>query len=147
MREDEANQRSGFQFELFKLNLIANGVLISFALNNAHDWSRVLLACPFISFILFALWFHHALAIRLDPVEIPEVPSARGTSFAQKTRRWSFFVAIVSNFVCVPLIAIMIYQIKSYSWLSVVAVGFLVLIIIMFSFWFYLEYYKKLKRE
>jgi hypothetical protein len=64
LRPDEANQRSAFQFDLFKLNLIANAVLIAFALNKPNEWSRALLACPFISFILFSLWFHHALAIR-----------------------------------------------------------------------------------
>lgn len=147
MREGEANQRSGFQFELFKLNLILNGALIAFALNKPDDWSRALLACPFISFILFSLWFHHALAIRLDPVETPQAPGVRRTEPSQRIRRWSFLIAMLSNFVVVPLAAVLIYQLKEYSWLSFVAVGLLVLTVVMFGFWYNVEYHGAPRRE
>lgn len=140
MRDGEANQRSGFQFELFKLNLVVNAALIAFALNN-EAWSRALLACPFISFILFSLWFHHALAIRFDPEEIAEVRHARGSHVAQIIRRWSFAAAVVTNFVGVPLGAILIYQIKGYSWLAIFAGTLLAVTVVMFGFWFYLQYY------
>jgi len=55
MIKGELNQRSGFQFEIIKLNLVANAALMSFAIAN-DSWRCVLIACPFISFILFSLW-------------------------------------------------------------------------------------------
>jgi hypothetical protein len=144
MRQDELNQRSGFQFEIIKLNLVANGAIIAFALNKPEDWAQALVACPFISFILFSLWFHHALAIRLASSEAPDSSRVAKESFPQILRRWSFVVSMFGNFFFIPLSAIILHRIEGYyNWLVYIGIFLLVLIIILFGIWFYFQYHKE----
>jgi len=63
-------------------------------------------------------------------------------NIAQILRRWSFSISMFGNFVIVPMSALIIYQIKSFSWLSYLASFVLALTVLLYFFWFYLQYHK-----
>ena len=79
---------------------------------------------------------------QLEPSESRSSYYANRPVLAQRIRHWSFGVAMVTNFIGVPLAAVLIYQIKGYSWLAIVAGTILALTAVMFGFWFCLEYYR-----
>lgn len=143
MKNDESNQRAGFQFELIKLNLLTNGAIIAFALNKPNDWYDALLACPLISFLFFSLWFHHALAIRLAPDNISHITRLQKHTLAQRLRRWTFAISILGNFVLVPTVAMLLYFFKKFSWLIWFGCVLLVIILVLFGFWFKLQYFQE----
>ena len=134
-------QRSEFQFEIIKLNLILNGGIVAFSINNEDAWRHALLACPIVSLILFSLWFHHALVILIDQGVSENSPSDyESPSFLQKARMWSFAVSMVANFVALPAAAVFVYSFKSVSVISYVSVATTILTALLFFTWFYLQY-------
>lgn len=142
MREAELSQRSGFQFEIIKLNLIANGTLVSVALSNVGVGTGVTVACPFISFVLFLLWFHHALAIRTH--SDPSLHTARYVDRPglHALRKLSFSISMFGNFVLIPFGAALLFHLEKQSWLIFVTVPLLLIVAALYFVWFYYQYYE-----
>ena len=138
--KEQRLQRSGFQFELIKLNLIINGGIVAFSIDSAGAWRHALLACPVVSLTLFSLWFHHALVIMIDEGVSPNSPSAGSPTLLQLLRMGSFAISMVANFVVLPIAAIFVYSFNSMSFINYVAWGMSALTLIMFFGWFYVQY-------
>lgn len=134
---EESTQRFEFQFQLFNLNLIANGSLIAFALNTTGNLQHALLVSPLVSFTLFMFWVHHAIVnrIRSGPINEPPVPK-----IWQYMRRFTYSVAILANFAVVPIIAASLYTGDQYGVLKVIDTILIVVIVIQYVFWFYFQY-------
>jgi len=145
LRADEANQRSQFQFDIFRLNLIANAGLIAFALRDENEWSQALLACPLISLVLFALWFHHGIAIKMDTAElnVDDCELRAPKPILGALRQVSVSIAVLGNFVVVPLVALSIFRLSQSSWIMPFAVSTLVITSILYIFWFGANYFTK----
>ena len=122
-------QRSSFQFEVFKLNLLILGSLTAFAIKLSSEWLNVLLLCPTVSFCLFCFWIHQGLVIRLKGInnkwclsrscfwppwlwqKCPEVLWFRKSIIiiAEIFRKSTITIAILCNFVIFPRAVMEIY--------------------------------------
>ena len=142
MRKGELNQRSGFQFEIIKLNLFANAALIAFGVGHGGDWKCALIACPFISFTLFLLWFHHAMVIRINRGIECVQPEARpqGSRTDHLLRVTSFAASMSMNFVVIPAVAMFIDSIQNKDWIRCPGWICLGLMILSFCYWMWLQY-------
>ena len=144
LREGEANQRSQFQFEIFRLNLIANAGLIAFALNSSEEWTQALLACPLISLVLFSMWFHHGIVIKIETEELNQEQDQRASRpVLSFLRQLSVSVAVLGNFVLVPMVALSIFQVSKSSWVIPLAIGTLAMTGVLYLLWFVANYFTK----
>jgi ABC-type Fe3+ transport system permease subunit len=145
MRVGELSQRSGFQFEIIKLNLLANAALIAFAIGQGDRWRCSLIACPAISFTLFLLWFHHAMVIRINHgiEQVSPGPEPQGTRTDRLLRIASFTISMLMNFVVIPLVAMCVYSIKTKDWLMVSGWICLALIVASFGYWIWFQYFRQ----
>ncbi|MDT8366890.1 MAG: hypothetical protein RRA15_10415 [bacterium] len=140
-RQTQIQQRSEFQFKIHNLNIITSGALMSFALTTPGNYVHALLIIPVLSFSLFMLWVHHGIVIRL--YRVPKY----GKGFWENIRKHTFSVAILANFVGVPIIALVLYQKSEYLWLQIIDFGLIVLTTIFYGLWFYLQYKSKVTSE
>jgi hypothetical protein len=65
----EANQRSQSQWEMYRLNLVAGGAIVGFAVKMPRNFEHALLVLPVFSLLLFLYWVHHGFVIRLQAKE------------------------------------------------------------------------------
>ena len=131
--------RSQHQWELFRLNIIAGGGIIAFAVKIPKDFEYALLIMPIFSTILFLYWIHHAFVIRLESKEyVP--PSLNQWEFI---RRFTILLAVLGNFVGFPLLSVQLYSRKDYQWLLKLDYICIIVIILLFLIWMYLQYGKK----
>ncbi len=143
---EDMKHRSSIQFNIFQLNLIANGSIISFGIT-LNEWFKALLICPLLSSILFFYWVHQGIAIRLNPMN-PKIPIP--SKFWHFIRVLTFSFAIISNFILIPFIALIIYSFSKFyedslSTLLYVDYTILIISLILYFQWFYLQYYSKFK--
>jgi hypothetical protein len=132
-------QRSNFQFSLIRLNLVACGAIVAFALEPTTKYEHALLLAPIISFALFSLWVHHAIVIHHNRPEI--LKPAEG--FWQILRIATFSFSILINFVLLPTGSILLYSSSEYSWIETVDYVLLALIVVFYVSWVYLCYFRK----
>ena len=106
----DKEQRSAFQFETIKLNILAHGAVGAFALADDSKWSSALLLLPFLSFSLFSLWLHHAFVIlSASGGDGLSEGINKGWILAFK-RGGSLSVAILSSFVGLPALSIVLFS-------------------------------------
>jgi hypothetical protein len=103
MSNEETKQRSNFQFSIINWNLIFIGGIGAFSLQEKVNYALLLI--PVISFVLFCLWIHHAIAIRSSSLKIK-----RRGGFWQILRRITFSIAMLTNFILLPALALFMYR-------------------------------------
>lgn len=142
LTQEQMKQRGAFQFRLLELNLISAGVLGSFALSNTDRYWDILLLYPFLSFLLFVFWLHHAFVIRLELLKPPPPPTGW-----QIARRQLFAVGILGSFVVLPCAGVWLHargpeRLPSEAMSTAGLVVFPVLVFAGFASWFVLQYHK-----
>ena len=111
MKTESKHQRTGFQFEIYKLNISIVGAIIAFGITHPK-WDSLLLTCLLVSGILFILWFHYDVSIAdgsRNKMENRETPR----SAIKRTRRYSFAAAMMANFILLPVAAVALFFVRS----------------------------------
>ena len=139
MDKKEIEQRSSFQFSIINWNLIFTGGIGAFSLREQFNYALLLI--PVFSFVLFCLWIHHAIAIRSSSLRTKRVKG-----FWQILRRLTFSIAIIANFILIPILALYMYQDDAYCVVKIIGIVLTSLSFILYWFWFYYEYYKMDKK-
>ena len=133
---EEHIQRSKFQWDIYRLNLIAGGAIITFALKLPREFEYSLLILPVLSLLLFLYWVHHGLVIRVqNPDYMP-----RKLDIPEFLRRFTFGLTILGNFAAFPLLGTALYTKKEYIWLLFVDFACLIIISVLFFYWMYVQY-------
>lgn len=132
----EAIQRAQFQWEMYRLNLIAGGAIIAFAVKFPRDFEHALLVLPVFSLLLFLYWVHHGFVIRLQATDY--VPRPLDTW--ETIRRSTILLSIIGNFGGFPLLAMSLYSKDNYKWLVWIDYGCIVIVIVLFCIWMYIQY-------
>ena len=139
----ETEQRSSYQWQMYRLNLISGGAIIAFALKSPREFEHALLVVPLFSFVLFLYWVHHAFVIRLQATEYQPPPLDRW----EFLRRGSILLTILGNFVGLPLLSMFLYTKSDYRWLVWLDLVCIALAISLFVIWMYLQYSQRAARE
>lgn len=139
---EQIRQRGDIQFKLIEFNILGTGAIASLALNKSEYWDA-LLVLPFISFLLFLLWVHYGIAIRLMNWVKP-----KAMSFWSVTRLFTFATVILTNFVGVPICSILLHELGRENLpiglLRVLGLWvFPVFTLFLFLMWIYIQYFKK----
>ncbi len=135
MNKREIEQRSSFQFSIINWNLVFTAGIGVFSLREQFNYALLLI--PVLSFVLFCLWIHHAIAIRSSSSRTENVKG-----FWQILRRTTFSIAIIANFILIPILALFMYQDDAYGVVEIIGIVLTSLSFILYWFWFYYEYYK-----
>lgn len=136
MSESENDQRSQCQWEMYRLNLIAGGAIIAFAVKMPHDFEHALLVLPVLSLLLFLYWVHHGFVIRLQASDY--VPRKLDTG--EMLRRGTILPTILGNFAGFPVLAISLYSRDGYSWFVWVDYGCIAIVVVLFFVWMHVQY-------
>ena len=142
-RKAMGSQRGEFQHSIIKLNLLANGALIAFALEPSMKYKHALLVCPLISFTLFSLWIHHAIVI-ITEIDAGYIPAP--SRFCETMKRLTFSASILANFALIPAGAVLFYRSEvaaGYTALQIVDLVLMGLVFALYFCWFYLFYIKE----
>ncbi|MEZ6128825.1 MAG: hypothetical protein R3C59_09095 [Planctomycetaceae bacterium] len=145
---DEKEQRSNFQFDLYKLHVVALAAMIVFAHEGPEgeqkvQWLPTLLVCPFASFMFFCLWAHHAIVI----VSMGVQPIERDV--LGKLRLITFAVGTLGNFVIFPAIPLALYYEHKADHLILWWIGWALIALnfTLFVFWFYWQYIDPIRKS
>lgn len=143
----EESLRSQHQWEIYRLNLIAGGAIVAFAVKMPQDFEHALLVLPVFSLLLFLYWVHHGFVIRLQAKEY--VPRKLDTW--ELLRRGTILLTILGNFAGFPVLAMSLYSKKSYSWFIWLDYVCIALVVALFFVWIHVQYSQKvaniLRRE
>lgn len=136
----DLQQRSDYQFSIFKLNLLITGSIIAFAMKPSFEFLHAVLILPIVSFTLFTMWVHHAFVLYFDETKRYSLPKSL---FWKGLYQITFSLSILANFVLFPGGAIFLYNKTDYSLLRYIDYVLLALIFILFLLWYYRYYYVK----